>query len=70
MFNTTTNNDIHEEYAIVTENLASKQIPTDIETVWFNSLIGYDELENQVSDPELSEKLKYGTLMQPKTKLV
>ena len=66
LINTATNNDIHEEYAIVTENLASSKIPTDIETVWFNSLIGYDELENHVPDPELSEKLKYGTLMQPR----
>ena len=66
LFNTVTTNNIHNEYAIITENLASSYIPKDIETVWFNSLVGYDALENQVPDPDLSEKLKYGTLMQPR----
>ena len=66
LFNTQSKNNIHNEYAILTEGLASSLPPKDIETVWFNSLIGYDTEYNKVPDPELSDKLKYGTLIDPR----
>ena len=64
--NTDTKNNIHKEYALLTEGLATSKLPSDIETVWFNSLIGYDNNYNPVPDPALSEKLRYGTLTNPR----
>lgn len=60
------NNNVHKEYAILTEGSASSTLPKDIETVWFNSLIGYDNQYNPIPDPNLSDKLKYGTLQNPR----
>ena len=66
LFNTESSNNVHNEYALVTENLGTSTLPKDIEEVWFNSLIGYDTEMNAVPDPELSEKVKYGTLTTPR----
>jgi len=60
------NNNTHKEYALLTEGYADSKLPKDIETVWFNSLIGYDENFNAVPDVNLSDKLKYGTLQNPR----
>ena len=59
-------NNIHKEYALLTQGLSTSVLPKDVETVWFNSLIGYDAQYNPVPDPSLSEKLKYGTLTSPR----
>ena len=40
--NVDSTNNVHKEYALITEGNASSTLPKDIETVWFNSLIGYD----------------------------
>ena len=64
--NVDSNNNVHKEYALITEGNASSTLPKDIETVWFNSLIGYDAQSNQIPDPNLSDKLKYGTLQNPR----
>ena len=64
--NVDSTNNVHKEYAILTEGSASSTLPKDIETVWFNSLIGYDAQSNQIPDPNLSDKLKYGTLQNPR----
>jgi hypothetical protein len=61
-----TNNNVHKEYGLLTEGSAESTLPKDIESVWFNSLIGYDEQFNPIPDPNLSEKLKYGTLQAPR----
>ena len=66
IFNQHSNNNVHNEYALMSEGNESSTPPLDIEKVWFNSLIGYDEQFNQVPDPTLSEKLKYGTLSYPR----
>ena len=66
LFNTESNNNVHNEYALVSENLGTSTLPKDIEDVWFNSLIGYDAQMNPVPDPELSDKVKYGTLTTPR----
>jgi len=57
---------IHKEYALLTEGSSTNTLPKDVETVWFNSLIGYDSQFNPVPDPALSDKLKYGTLQYPR----
>jgi len=59
-------NNVHKEYALLTQDSATSTLPKDIETVWFNSLIGYDSKSNPVPDPNLSDKLKYGTLQTPR----
>ena len=61
-----TKNNIHKEYALLTEGSADSRLPKDLETVWFNSLVGYDAQFNPIPDPTLSEKLKYGTLQTPR----
>ena len=59
-------NNIHKEYALLTQDSATSTLPKDVETVWFDSLIGYDSKLNPVPDPNLSDKLKYGTLQNPR----
>ena len=59
-------NNVHKEYALLTEGLGTSTLPKEIETVWFNSLVGYDAQYNPVPDPTLSEKLRYGTLQYPR----
>ena len=66
LFNTESENNVHNEYALVAENLGTSTPPKDIEEVWFNSLIGYDSQMRPVPDPELSDKVKYGTLTTPR----
>ena len=57
---------IHNEYQVMTEGLSTSKPSSEIEKVWHNSLIGYDEQGNAVPDPNLSNKLKYGTLYKPR----
>ena len=66
LFNTESENNVHNEYALVAENLGTSTPPKDVEEVWFNSLIGYDSQMRPVPDPELSDKVKYGTLTTPR----
>ena len=60
------NTNIHNEYQLVTEGLATSKINSEIETKWFDSLIGYDVNNNTVPDPSLSVKQKYGILNFPR----
>ena len=57
---------IHNEYQIMAEGLETSMPSKEIEKVWFNSLIGYDENFNSVPDKGLSPKLRYGTLHKPR----
>jgi len=56
---------IHNEYVLATEE--SKQDPNnDLERKWIDSLVGSDILGNQIPDPNLSDKNKYGTASRPR----
>ena len=57
---------IHNEYQILTEGLATSKPKRDIESKWIDSLVGYDSLVRPVPDPTLSEKEKYGILQKPR----
>ena len=57
---------IHNEYQILTEGLPSSKPNSEIERKWFDSLVGFDEFGRPVPDPDLSEKQKYGTLFRPR----
>lgn len=57
---------IHNEYKIITQGLASSKPSKDIELKWFDSLIGYDTQSRLVPDPSLSVKMKYGSLNRPR----
>jgi len=59
-------NNIHNQYQILTEGLESSFPSTDIERKWFDSLIGYDEQFRIVPDPNISTKQKYGILNRPR----
>ena len=57
---------IHNQYQIVTEGLATS-IPTDaIVNKLIDSLVGYDSNNRQVPNPNLSPKEKYGILNRPR----
>lgn len=57
---------LHNEYQLVTENLNISKPTAEVERKWIDSLVGYDANRNQVPDPTLSEKSKYGTLDSPR----
>ena len=57
---------IHNEYKIITQGLASSKPSKDIELKWFDSLIGYDNQFRTVPNPALSAKMKYGSLNRPR----
>ena len=56
---------IHNEYLLATES--SKDDPNEeLERKWIDSLVGSDILGNQIPDPNLSDKNKYGTASRPR----
>lgn len=57
---------IHNEYQILTEGLPTSRPNSEIERKWFDSLVGFDEFGRPVPDSTLSEKQKYGTLFKPR----
>ena len=57
---------IHNQYQILSEGLATSKPSADIERKWFDSLIGYDTNNRAVPAPELSPKEKYGILNRPR----
>lgn len=57
---------IHNEYQLISEGVNYSRPKKDIESVWFNSLIGYDEQFRPVPDTNLSRKYRYGTLKSPR----
>ena len=57
---------IHNEYQILTQGIGSSRPSRDIERKWFDSLIGYDKQFRVVPDPALSVKAKYGILNSPR----
>jgi hypothetical protein len=57
---------IHNEYQMLTQGVASSKPNRDIERKWFDSLIGYDAQFRLVPDPKLSAKAKYGVSNNPR----
>jgi hypothetical protein len=59
-------NDIHSEYALISERDAVAKPPETLETKWIDSLVGFDSVGNQVPNPVLSAKQKYGVSFRPR----
>jgi len=57
---------VHNQYQILTDGLASSKPNRDIEAKWIDSLVGYDLYGRIVPDPTLGEKQKYGILNSPR----
>jgi len=57
---------IHSQYQILSDGLATSRPNKDIEKKWFDSLIGYDEFDRPVPNPILSDKQKYGIQFKPR----
>ena len=57
---------IHNQYQIISDGLATSKPNRDIEKKWIDSLVGYDLYGRIVPDPNLGEKQKYGTLNSPR----
>lgn len=57
---------IHNEYQILSEGLETSIPKSDIEQKWVDSLVGYDQQGRRIPDPELSPRQRYGTLFRPR----
>jgi len=57
---------IHSHYQLISEGNETKQLNKYVEKKWLESLIGFDDLGNEVPDPKLPLKLKYGILNKPR----
>ena len=60
------NSNIHNQYRILTEGLASSKPNADTEKKWFDSLVGYDAQSRPVPNPNLSPRERYGSLNKPR----
>tara|TARA_B100002019_G_scaffold85266_1_gene73780 strand:- start:11138 stop:26881 length:15744 start_codon:yes stop_codon:yes gene_type:complete len=60
------NQNIHNQYQIITDGLATSKPNRDIENKWIDSLVGYDAYGKLVPDPTLGEKEKYGIQNKPR----
>ena len=61
-----TEQNIHTQYQIMSDGLGTSKLNEEIERKWFDSLIGYDQQDRQVPDPNLPVKLKYGNRFSPR----
>jgi hypothetical protein len=57
---------VHNEYQLLSEGLSTSLPKRDIERKWVDSLVGYDEQTRIIPDPTLSPRQKYGTLFSPR----
>jgi hypothetical protein len=57
---------IHSHYQLLSNSDISNPINKYIEQKWFDSLSGFDMLGNEVPDPRLPVKLKYGVQSRPR----
>ena len=57
---------LHTQYQIMSDGLDTSVLNEEVERKWFDSLIGYDEQDRQVPDPNLPVKLKYGNRFSPR----
>lgn len=59
-------NEVHTEYQLLAEGKAESVLAESLESKWLDSLIGFDLAGNQVPDPNLSAKQKYGIEFRPR----
>ena len=57
---------IHNQYQMITQGISTSKPNRDIELKWFDSLIGYDKQYRVVPIPKLSAKSKYGISNNPR----
>ena len=57
---------IHNQYQLLSDGLYTSKPYPQLTEKWFDSLIGFDKNLKEVPDPNLSPKLKYGTLSRPR----
>jgi hypothetical protein len=62
----TNQNNVHNEYQLLTEGLESSQLNPVVEQKWIDSLVGYDQNKKPVPDADLSVKERYGILNVPR----
>lgn len=62
-------NETHNEYVLLTENVAASIPPEKIENKWIDSLVGWDVAGNRVPDPTLKDNRKYGIEYRPRQSL-
>jgi len=60
-----TENNIHSEYQLLTEGVATSKPNADIVQKWIDSLVGYDKNSNQLPDIDISIPRRYGVLNTP-----
>jgi len=58
-------NHIHREYQLVTEGLETSLPNQKLVKKWIDSLVGYDQVGNQLPDLDVSIARRYGVLDQP-----
>jgi len=58
-------NNIHSEYQLLTEGLASSKPNADIVDKWVDSLVGYNEQSIQLPDTRVSIARRFGILNEP-----
>jgi len=58
-------NNIHSEYQLLTEGLASSKPNADIVDKWVDSLVGYNEQNIQLPDTRVSIARRFGILNEP-----
>jgi len=59
-------NQVHNEYQLLTEGVADSLPTTSLENKWIDSLIGYDRQGNRIPDPNLPAKQRYGISYRPR----
>ena len=60
------NKNIHSEYALIVEGLASSKPNNDIVNKWVDSLAGYDTQDNVLPDLNVSIAQRFGILNEPR----
>ena len=56
----------HSHYQLMSTSSIDKPVNPFIEQKWFDSLSGFDSLGNEVPDPKIPAKLKYGIQTRPR----
>jgi len=57
---------IHNQYNIITDGLGTSIPKSDLEEKWFDSLIGFDKQGREIPDRQLGNQDKYGVLNNPR----
>ena len=57
---------LHSQYKLITDGLAISKPDPDIERKWFDSLIGFDDNNRIVPDPNITIKNRYGVQNRPR----